>query len=148
MIAAISTFKWKQAAPKAAAHYPMKLCMVIVQGLKDRIRYGASGMASPGRLSSVKLRDGVKQQLEYEQYKDNLHEEAADQELIDKELALLKGKHGTEWATGDVTGAASEPELVKKARDLELQWFKKPKGLHDDPKIRSSRPQGHQDHVA
>ena len=44
---------------------------------------------------------------------------------LKNELAKLAFANGSEWAQDDVSGVELDPELVKKARELEMTFFRK-----------------------
>ena len=57
-------------------------------------------------------------------WEDVQHEDTLDDEVLQHETMLLKTKDGITWAYDDVTNGQLDPDLVTKARQLEMEYFR------------------------
>ena len=53
------------------------------------------------------------------------HSDDENDDMMNKELFALRVKNGEAWATDDVSGAILDPNEVRKARALEIEYFRK-----------------------
>ena len=120
----------------AAARYPDGLCKAVCRGLKKQLTQDAMSSIISPKFNKRKLMSMIQSHKRSwpEHWKEDLHEEDGASknkkdeggvELMKAELMKLQMKNGKYWASDDVSGATLDPELVKKARQVELDYFRK-----------------------
>ena len=89
------------------------------------------------RRCIMEMRQSSRQQEEWpSHWKDLVHDEDGGMDMFGRrpqngvanlkhELAKLAFANGSEWAQDDVSGVELDPELVKKAREVEMTFFRK-----------------------
>ena len=108
---------------KTAEEYPDSLCKAVVVGLEDQIAYDKSLLCCSVPLDSLQMSDVIRRAGCPVDWCDEQHEENESDELLAHEFALLRVREGHEWAWDDTTGAELDPELVKRAMQLEMEYF-------------------------
>lgn len=111
--------------PKAAAIYPQGLCEAILAGLRNQLVHDASGLAATKLLSYEEVEDIAKDAIDLSKCVEDQHTPGEADEILLKETYAIRQKDGHVAATDDVTGAQLDPELVRQARELEIEWFRK-----------------------
>ena len=110
---------------KAAEEYPEGLCREICRGLKDQKNEDAKNLVKPKPLSMIQLKRMLHGYGCPDHWVDGQHEDTESDVMMRKELLKLGVRQGTSWAVDDVSGAVLDPEAVRAARKVELEYFRK-----------------------
>ena len=111
---------------RRAEEYPPALCRAICRGIQQQQLMDKSGMCCTLGLESSDLEQVLCRAGCPSHSIDRQHEDDLDDDQLVKELLALRIKHGGQaWATDDLTGSILDPELVQKARALEMVYFRR-----------------------
>ena len=110
---------------KAAEKYPPGLVRAIIEGLKNQIAEDESRTVDLKPVSSLQLKKILEEFGCPPHWIDDQHGDTVDDELMQVELNALHVKNGESWAVDDVNGSVLDPEAVKEARRIELEYFRK-----------------------
>ena len=110
---------------KKAEEYPDRLCQSICQGLIEQKEYDLSLLCCTTPLNSIQVNEVLQNAGCPEKWCDMQHEDTVDDDLLQHETMLLKTKDGITWAYDDVNGSSLDPSLVQKARQLEMDYFRR-----------------------
>ena len=75
-------------------------------------------------LNSMEVNEVLRRAGCRDKWEDEQHEDTVDDEVLKKATLMLKSKNGVSWAIDDVTGGQLDANLVVKARQLEMEYFR------------------------
>ena len=109
-----------------AEEYPPDLCKAICRGIRKQQSLDQMGMCCSLGMVVSELEDVLVKAGYPKHWVDKQHDDPLDDEILMKEIMALRIKNGGQaWATDDLSGAVLDPELVQRARDVEMEYFRK-----------------------
>ena len=109
---------------KAAEEYPDQLCRAICRGMRKQQSYDKTGLCSLLSLSSQDLERAMTASGMPAHWTDQQHEDLHEDELLQREIQLLRMKNGEIWARDDVSGVELDAKKLQEARGLEMAYFR------------------------
>ena len=111
---------------KAAEQSPDKLCRAICVGMRKQRSHDSTGLCSLVSLSTEELEKSMIDAGMPTHWKDEQHEDQLVEELLQREVLLMRMKDGEAiWAKDDVSSVALDPTKVQEARKLEMDYFRR-----------------------
>ena len=118
-------FSLMEGRAKAAEQYPDPLCKAVCNGMKKQQAFDKTGLCSLVSLSTQELEKAMTSAGMPAHWRDQQHEDLVEDELLQREIQLLRMKDGEIWAKDDVSGVQLDPKKVQEARALEMECFRK-----------------------
>ena len=107
-------FSLMEGRAKAAEEYPDGLCKAICNGMKKQQAFDATGLCSLCSMTTRDLENSMTAAGMPTHWKDEQHENQTEEELLQREIMLLRIKDGEVWAKDDISGVALDPPRSKK----------------------------------
>lgn len=117
-------FNIMEGRAKAADEYPDKLCRAVRRGMRKQQAFDKTGLCSLLSLSNQDQQKAMLNAGMLAHWKDEQHEDVMEEELLRREIYVLRVKDGEAWARDDVSGVELDPLKVRKASETEMSYFK------------------------
>ena len=108
-----------------AQEYTPELCTAICTGIRKQKEFDKSKLCSSLLLTDRELENVVKRAGFPDHWRDEQHEDPTETEEFNRLILQLKTKDGVSWAVDDVSGSPLDAEMVKKAREEEMSYFRR-----------------------
>ena len=118
-------FSLMEGRAKKAEQYPDGLCKAVCVGMQKQQAYDKTGLCA---LYSISTKEREKSMIAAgmpPHWRDEQHEDQLEEQILQREIHLLRVKDGEVWAKDDISGVALDPVEVQKARALEMDYFNK-----------------------